>query len=332
MKRLLGYLLLAAIPGLLISSEAATADATSCPVSPESSLSAEHSAVLSLAEPSHAVPQSDSTVMVEDLEATSAEEPARAQPAQGAGKCPDNMVEVAGQYCTAVEQICLRYDGDPARDRCLEFREGSRCVGRQIPMHYCVDRYEYPNQRDDKPVVAVSFEQAAELCAAEGKRMCSANEWTLACEGPERLPYPYGHSRDKLACNIDKPYIVPDDQAYAKASTRAAEVARLDQSEPSGSRSSCVTPYGVHDMTGNVDEWVVNPEGEMNARPYDSGLKGGYWAPVRNRCRPMTVDHNRWHNGYQIGFRCCSDVPMPPPAERDAPAGGGSATPVLRGS
>ena len=35
-------------------------------------------------------------------------------------------------------------------------------------------------------------------------------------------------------------------------------------------------------------------------------LKGGYWGPVRNRCRPMTVDHNEWHSGYQIGFRCCA--------------------------
>ena len=32
----------------------------------------------------------------------------------------------------------------------------------------------------------------------------------------------------------------------------------------------------------------------------------GYWGPVRNRCRPMTTDHNMWHSGYQIGFRCCA--------------------------
>ena len=42
-----------------------------------------------------------------------------------------------------------------------------------------------------------------------------------------------------------------------------------------------------------------------------SGLKGGYWGPVRDRCRPMTTDHNQWHTGYQIGFRCCADIPAP---------------------
>ena len=56
-------------------------------------------------------------------------------------------------------------------------------------------------------------------------------------------------------------------------------------------------------MTGNVDEWVVNEGGH----PYKSGLKGGYWGPVRDRCRPMTVAHNELFEFYQIGFRCCGE-------------------------
>jgi formylglycine-generating enzyme required for sulfatase activity len=86
---------------------------------------------------------------------------------------------------------------------------------------------------------------------------------------------------------------------------RDAEAKRLWQGEPSGSRASCVSPYGVFDMTGNVDEWVVNEE----HKPYNSGLKGGYWGPVRDRCRPMTTVHAEGFSFYQIGFRCCSDVP-----------------------
>ena len=69
-----------------------------------------------------------------------------------------------------------------------------------------------------------------------------------------------------------------------------------------------MSPYGVYDMTGNVDEWVVNESG----KPYKSGLKGGYWGPVRDRCRPMTTVHAEGFSFYQIGFRCCSDVPSSP--------------------
>jgi len=81
----------------------------------------------------------------------------------------------------------------------------------------------------------------------------------------------------------------------------------VSQSEASGARANCVSAYGVFDMTGNVDEWVLNESGNENGPEYQSGLKGGYWGPVRNRCRPATTDHNRWHHGYQIGFRCCAD-------------------------
>ena len=66
-------------------------------------------------------------------------------------------------------------------------------------------------------------------------------------------------------------------------------------------------------MTGNVDEWVVNerhfePVEPGKKRPYISGLKGGYWGPIRARCRPATTSHNEWFRFYQVGFRCCSDA------------------------
>lgn len=222
------------------------------------------------------------------------------------GNCPADMVEVEGEHCQVVEQICEEYISEQ-KDRCAKYRNQVRCLGKTKKISVCIDRYEYPNRAGVKPTVAVTFNEAAELCAAEGKRLCTSDEWTQACEGPEHLPYPYGFKRNSESCNHDKTYIIPDDSAYQNPETRAAEVARVDQSEPSGSRAACVSAYGVFDMTGNVDEWVVNPSGSVRGPEYDSGLKGGYWGPVRNRCRPMTTDHNHWHHGYQIGFRCCQN-------------------------
>jgi formylglycine-generating enzyme required for sulfatase activity len=223
--------------------------------------------------------------------------------------CPEGMVEIQGEYCPSLAQFCVRFvDDKPERDRCAEFKPGSRCYGHTLPKHFCVDRYEYPNRAGATPVVARTWDEAAFQCKTEGKRLCTDTEWTLACEGEERTPYPYGNTRDATACNIDKPYIMPDNNAYANPATREAEIARVDQRELSGSRERCVSPYGVYDMTGNVDEWVVNTKGSTTEAPFISGLKGGYWGPVRNRCRVMTTDHNMWHSGYQIGFRCCADA------------------------
>jgi formylglycine-generating enzyme len=231
-----------------------------------------------------------------------------AQASAPRSSCPAGMVEVKGEYCPALAQFCTRFvDDEPERDRCAEFRPGSRCYGRTQQMHFCIDRYEYPNRAGATPGVASTWEEATTLCKSEGKRLCRDTEWTLACEGEDRNPYPYGGTRDATACNFDKPYIMPDNDAFANPETRDAEIARVDQREPSGSRERCVSQYGVHDMTGNVDEWVVNGGGSTTLPPYVSGLKGGYWGPVRNRCRPMTTDHNMWHSGYQIGFRCCKD-------------------------
>ena len=170
-------------------------------------------------------------------------------------------------------------------------------------MRFCIDRFEYPNRASVLPAVMATWEEADAACRAEGKRLCTDSEWTLACEGQTRLPYPYGYARDASACNIDRPYQLPRFEAFAQTRQIASEVARLDQRVPSGSMPRCVSPFGVYDMTGNVDEWVVNEHGE----PDISGLKGGYFGPIRARCRPMTTAHNRWFRFYQVGFRCCAD-------------------------
>jgi hypothetical protein len=238
-----------------------------------------------------------------------------------AGSCPEGMVEVEGDYCPTLEQTCTRWmdpEGTVPR-RCSEFAKTGACQGKTLKKHFCIDRFEYPNKVGEKPVIFKTWYEAGDTCKAQGKRLCGDSEWTLACEGQERLPYPYGYERNSQACNIDKSHPDVNEQALANPKTRDAEIARLWQGEPSGSRESCVSPFGAFDMTGNVDEWVVNESG----MPYKSGLKGGYWGPVRDRCRPMTTAHNEQFAFYQIGFRCCSDVPPSAgakPAQPGAPA------------
>ena len=222
----------------------------------------------------------------------------------GSGDCPSGMVEVEGDYCPNVEQTCIRWLDPDIKMRCAEFAPTGPCKGKTAHKRFCIDRYEYPNVPGERPVVMKTWYEAKATCESMGKRLCGESEWTLACEGQEHLPYPYGLERDASACNIDKPHPDVNEKALANPRTRDAEVARLDQRDPSGFRDNCVSPYGVRDMTGNVDEWVVNESG----RPYQSGLKGGYWGPVRTRCRPMTVAHNEKFQFYQIGFRCCSET------------------------
>src|SRR5271165_5185600 len=112
--------------------------------------------------------------------------------------CPDDMVEIKGDYCTNLEEICLKY-GDPDNKgangpvQCLEFKYPTRCLSKTIPMHYCIDKYPYPNKPEEKPTTQLDWYQAKKLCETEGKRLCTTHEFTQACRGRENKPYPYGN-------------------------------------------------------------------------------------------------------------------------------------------
>jgi formylglycine-generating enzyme required for sulfatase activity len=176
-------------------------------------------------------------------------------------------------------------------------------------VHFCIDRYEYPNRKGAYPIIAVTWNEAKAWCEKDGERLCSEDEWTFACEGGEAMPYPNGYTRDEQACVIDRPWKLFDAQRFAvrDGPLAEAEVDYLWQGEASGSHPACRSVFGAHDMIGNVDEWTAS----VQHGGYRSVLKGGYWGPVRARCRASTRAHNEDFYFYQQGFRCCSDVPSP---------------------
>lgn len=235
--------------------------------------------------------------------------------------CPTGMVRVEGDYCPAVVQECLEHHREfqsaagnkNVSERCLRYREPSRCVVKQREhLSFCMDRFEYPNRIGEQPRVLTSWLQAKALCEREGKRLCSEDEFNFACEGPELRPYVYGFVRDAERCNIDREYVFPDHSRQLltyddclKDERCAAELRRLDQRHAIGARLTCVAWSGAVDLNGNVNEWVVR-RGDKPP-PHRSGLKGGWWGPVRNRCRPTVEFHKEYDYGYEAGFRCCKD-------------------------
>ena len=234
----------------------------------------------------------------------------------GRGICPTGMIEVAGKMKRhgmmeeLQNQACTNWISKTFPARCGEFdRDKWLAISKDLPVdnvHMCIDRFEYPNKKGEYPVVMLNWYEADNACKAQSKRLCSENEWTFACEGEETLPYPTGYKRDAESCVIDRPWYKWDDSALGVRNSERAwrELDRLYQAMPSGASPRCKSPFGVHDMTGNVDEWTrTSVPGE---RP--SVLKGGYWGPVRTRCRPATKVHDQTHTFYQQGFRCCSDA------------------------
>jgi formylglycine-generating enzyme len=216
--------------------------------------------------------------------------------------CPADMVLVEGDYCTDVAHTCTRWLDNPDLPftRCAEYTQPARCVGQRVKLRFCVDRYEYTPPGEALPQNFSSFERASRTCEALGKRICTESEWNFACEGEEMRPYPYGWTREPV-CNNDRDDLyVPNPHMQVLA----------DRREPAGTRPDCKSPFGVFDMTGNLDEPVLH-EVNRNAPPHRSALKGGWWLPARNRCRAATTAHDDYYTGIQVGVRCCGGASAP---------------------
>lgn len=176
---------------------------------------------------------------------------------------------------------------------------------------FCMDRYEAPNQAGQDPLVMESAVTAAAWCAARGKRLCTEDEWDTACEGPQKTTYPYGDTHVASRCNDDKIWKVVDEAALNTWPSAAAqaEEKKLWQGAPSGSYPECVSSFGVFDLTGNIEEWVVRSQPHVNDYPHV--LKGCYWAGCYGGAKPRCGSTNPAHADgflfYETGFRCCKD-------------------------
>jgi formylglycine-generating enzyme required for sulfatase activity len=190
--------------------------------------------------------------------------------------------------------------------------------------HFCIDRYEAPNEKGELPYSLQTAYDGEDWCAARGKRLCTEDEWTRACRGTSGRTYPYGNTFRPGVCNDDKPWVGvgwkklsrwPQDPALDEAS-------RLYQADMAGARAECVTEEGVFDMTGNVAEWVrrAGASGSPAKPGFEHVLKGCYWAGCFKDPQPSCAFTNGAHPGtfrtYEAGFRCCmaraSAVTSPP--------------------
>jgi formylglycine-generating enzyme required for sulfatase activity len=96
-----------------------------------------------------------------------------------------------------------------------------------------------------------------------------------------------------------------------------------------GEYRECTNDYGVHDMVGNLHEWVADPvsrklekEVPLEFGPHGLGhdgsgvFMGGYFSSAAEHghgCTYVTATHSPNYHDYSIGFRCCADPLAAPP-------------------
>jgi sulfatase modifying factor 1 len=216
--------------------------------------------------------------------------------ASGPKSCPVDMVLVEGEYCPNVRQVCKRWIDPPGayrEYRCAEYVQPATCSGDRVHKRFCIDREEWVKPGDTLPIAHQSWTSAGNVCESRGDRLCLESEWQFACEGDEMRPYPYGFKRDATACNIDR------------MNLGRPNAGLNDLRAPISAYPKCLSPFGVHDMSGNVEEWATLDEGKA---PDRSSMKGAWWLPGKNTCRASTLGHGEIYEGPQVGVRCCKDL------------------------
>ena len=140
------------------------------------------------------------------------------------------------------------------------------------------------------PVNYVNQADAQAYAAWAGLRLPTEEEWEKAARGIEGRRFPWGNVFDPEACRWG---VHPNTPGMRTSPVTA---------HPLG-----VSPFGVHDMVGNLAEWCANGPASFSAY-----IKGGAWntrevVNLRPAARNMSGASNNPSGFY--GFRCVKDLP-----------------------
>ena len=169
----------------------------------------------------------------------------------------------------------------------------------------------------DRPAEMVTWHEADEYCKKSDKRLPTEAEWEYAARAGTDMEYYWGNEFDASKSNFC--------DSKCGLNIRAKNLSDgFPNTSPIGSFPA--NPFGLHDMAGNVHEWVAdwfderyyagspkdNPLGPQRSNPTDRRgggmekvLRGGAWETGPGSQR--SASRKEFQTDYRIesfGFRC----------------------------
>ncbi|WP_428267553.1 protein kinase domain-containing protein [Haliangium sp.] len=176
------------------------------------------------------------------------------------------------------------------------------------PLVYAARKRRRRHDWLDLPVSGVSPAQARgylawlrEVRGVAGADLCTDAQWERAARGADERLFPHGNGLRPNDANTDVTY---------------GRVQGAYGPDRVGSHPRSVSPFGVHDMAGNVAE-MVRPNIDAPADRLSTKARGGsfFYSDVDSRV------FNQWPvspgtGSPQVGFRVCADAPIGPAVVR----------------
>jgi Sulfatase-modifying factor enzyme 1/NACHT domain len=173
------------------------------------------------------------------------------------------------------------------------------------------DRLRVPNYYEDPayenhPAIAISWWSAYAFARFEGKRLPTSLEWEAAARGTDGRLFPWGDEVDLSVVNCadswsGRPLITYDAWREENDSGRLKDA--LPTAVDAYPRN--VSPFGVHEMAGNVWEWTATVLDDLN----EAVICGGSFDnPYRAVQASFKGTYRRRGCSNAVGFRCAEDM------------------------
>jgi len=173
-----------------------------------------------------------------------------------------------------------------------------------------------------QPANCLDWNQAKGYCEWTGKRLCSESEWEKAARGTDGRKYPWG-SVEPTCEQAVVDSVKPADNAKDHGICKKPGGGWINAASAVGSRPADLSPYGVRDMAGNVQEWVQDRyHPTYLSAPVDGGameeqslhgsvrvVRGGGYDVSSSDVRASNRERALPSEGRAgLGFRCCSSL------------------------